>query len=377
MMSRKLNLFFTLTHFINIVTRTKTNSNKAINMSSPNFSFDPQMSIYIPRCDTRSLPKRGRTEKYDLYELRVCDFIASKFNVYYGDVTRIDLLGKLSPDNYTYYIAFVHLNWYDTPKAHLLQANILNPDVQAKIHYSDGKWFWHINKNTKPLTAEEAALHKRIYYLERDLLKITGDRNSAYVLLLREAAPNSWQALCSYVSSLNPRDFNDAMRQHVLAFIPFEFLAPLRIQPHVQMTPPPQVLTRTHENGFIAPLAIRRSTTTAPCQPPSSNCNYLDNDNISPPPPKRIKPNWLINMVPTVRQLFDSQCKYEEKCAQQAELRATDLDTYMLPDSGTVCNGCLENQPGHTAHMGPNGCLGENEAWDFDSTTCDENDSMS
>ena len=344
--------------------------------------FEPEMSIYIPRCDTRSLPRRGRGETDESYESRVSNYIASKFNMY-GDVTRVDLLAKMTPDNYTYYVAFLHINWYDRPESRQLQADILDPKTPAKLYYDNGRWFWHLNKNSKPLSAEEAALHKRIYNLERDLLKVTGDRDAAHVLLLKEAAPDRWQALREYATTHNPRDLDGAMRAHVQSFIPTEFLAPLRIE----VAPPSPVVTRSYASGSqivtpptsgipLHPPQLRRSTNV----PARSLIDDLEDGEIdSPPPLTRTWATGRSNVIPAVQRLFDAQLQYEEECSRRAEERVAaqpDDAPLHMPASGTICPGCLTNQPGQMAHMGPSGCLGDEAAWDSPAYE-EENDSIS
>ena len=344
--------------------------------------FEPEMSIYIPRCDTRSLPRRGRGETDESYESRVSNYIASKFNMY-GDVTRVDLLAKMTPDNYTYYVAFLHINWYDRPESRQLQADILDPKTPAKLYYDNGRWFWHLNKNSKPLSAEEAALHKRIYNLERDLLKVTGDRDAAHVLLLKEAAPDRWHALREYAAATQTRDLDGAMRASVRAFIPTEFLAPLRIE----APPSTPVVARSYASAspFLTPPTsgiplhppqLRRSTNV----PARSLIDDLEDGEIdSPPPLTRTWATGRSNVIPAVQRLFDAQRQYEEECSRRAEERAAaqpDDAPLHMPASGTVCPGCLTNQPGQMAHMGPSGCLGDEAAWDSPADE-EENDSIS
>lgn len=229
--------------------------------SEDNSNFEQNMSVYIPRCDTRSLPKRASHETDDAYESRVSAYIVSKFNTkyHYGDVTRVDIIAKLTPDNYTYYVAFLHINWIDSPASRVLQAEIFNPHLKAKLYYCD-KWFWHLNRNTNPLSAVEAALHKRIYNLERDLLKTTCDRDTAHIMLLKKVAPNSWIALHNYVLGRKPLDYEATMRYYVHAFIPIEFHAPLRIEPRdiscVSPAPQPRYIN-TNSNSEDLPVLIR------------------------------------------------------------------------------------------------------------------------
>jgi hypothetical protein len=125
------------------------------NMTSTQYTIDQSLSIYIPRCDTRSLPRRSRDMSDEQYEQAVKAFIANQFKYQHiGDVARVDLVPKQTADSYVYYIAFVHFaQWHNTEQAETLQADILS-DKRAKIQFHE-RWFWICNKNQKPLTAEE------------------------------------------------------------------------------------------------------------------------------------------------------------------------------------------------------------------------------
>ena len=119
------------------------------------FNVDQSMSIYIPRCDTRSLPRRNRDMSDEQYEHAVKAFIANQFKYQnIGDVARVDLVPKQTADSYVYYIAFVHFaQWHNTEQAETLQADILS-DKRAKLQFHE-RWFWICNKNQNPLSAEE------------------------------------------------------------------------------------------------------------------------------------------------------------------------------------------------------------------------------
>jgi hypothetical protein len=124
-------------------------------MSSTQYTIDQSLSIYIPRCDTRSLPRRSCDMSDKEYESTVKAFITNQFKYQHiGDVARVDLVPKQTADSYVYYIAFVHFSqWHNTEQAEDLQANILS-DTRAKLQFHK-RWFWICNKNQKPLTAEE------------------------------------------------------------------------------------------------------------------------------------------------------------------------------------------------------------------------------
>jgi len=124
-------------------------------------SFDTTMSLYIPRCDTRSLPRRDHDMTDEQYQAAIKQFIASQFKYQLiGNVARVDLVPKQTPDNFVYYIAFVHFaEWFDTDQARALQADVTDSSKRAKLQFHE-RWFWICNKNTKPLTADEVAKAK-------------------------------------------------------------------------------------------------------------------------------------------------------------------------------------------------------------------------
>ena len=199
-------------------------------MASTN-QFDSSMSIYIPRCDTRSLPRRGYGESDEAYEKRIANFISEFIEEQrIGIVSRTDILAKQTTNGFTYYIAFIHLSWRDTPSNRRLQAMINDPKTPAKLYYSP-KWFWHVNKNSKPLSEEVAMLYKRVYNKERELLKTNADSEAVYVEILKEFAPYAWNSLHSFASAFPDPDtgIDGAMRDNVRAFIPEHLQAPLHI----------------------------------------------------------------------------------------------------------------------------------------------------
>jgi hypothetical protein len=119
-------------------------------------SLTQDLSIYIPRVDTRSLPPIvtngcqfiGATGEF---EDNLRDYMAKTFHYNnIGDVDRIDLIPKETPQGHTYFIAFVHFKeWQDTVAARQLQKDINDPQVKAKIHFNES-WYWICSKNNKP-----------------------------------------------------------------------------------------------------------------------------------------------------------------------------------------------------------------------------------
>jgi len=131
-------------------------------MASTN-DFDKTMSLYIPRVDTRSLP-RGNCHEEAEYEAMVADFIGKQFKYQcIGQVNRVDLLKKQTPQGFDFFIAFVHFSeWFETPQAKALQDEIHTDGAKAKFYFHE-MWYWIVNENKNPLTAIEASLHKTIY----------------------------------------------------------------------------------------------------------------------------------------------------------------------------------------------------------------------
>ena len=119
-------------------------------------SFTQDLSIYIPRVDTRSLPPIvtngsqfiGATGEF---EDNIKDYMAKTFHFQnIGNVDRIDLIPKETPQGHTYFIAFVHFKeWQDSQQARQLQKDINDPQVKAKIHFNES-WYWICSKNNKP-----------------------------------------------------------------------------------------------------------------------------------------------------------------------------------------------------------------------------------
>lgn len=125
--------------------------------------FDTKLPIYIPRIDTRAIP---RWEHEDV----VKDFIARQFHeLSIGKVHRVDLLKKTDPKGFVFYAAFCHFEeWYDTEAARTLQKDVKDSEVKAKFQFHD-KWFWIINENTKPIANEDAKVRQAVHEHERTI----------------------------------------------------------------------------------------------------------------------------------------------------------------------------------------------------------------
>ena len=108
-------------------------------------SFTQDLSIYIPRVDTRSLPPLvGKGSGFLVagadgeFEDNIKDYMAKTFHFQnIGNVDRIDLIPKETPQGHTYFIAFVHFQeWHDSAEARQLQEDINNPKVKAKVLFN-------------------------------------------------------------------------------------------------------------------------------------------------------------------------------------------------------------------------------------------------
>ena len=321
--------------------------------------FDRNMSVYLPRCDSRSLPKPRLVESDIAYEERIIQYVSKTFETQkIGLVNRVDVLRKETFDGWIYYSAFVHMEWNDTFKARQFYDMVVDKNASAKL-FHQGKWFWYVNKNSNPLSAKEAEMHKSIYNLERELFKATGDLGAAHVLLLKKAAPDNWRALKVFAKSCDHPDGPAAAAvQHVRAFIPKEFYAPLRIK----------------EEEFLAPLPLQRSSATGidvldihqHQQPDEFSHSYI---------PSTPTPSPMFNsFIPNVKTLFDAQLDFERKIETLSEKTMKHLSFSSEEDNLTdptfqSCTGCAENQPNQLAHIGKGGCLGDIDNWDDDNET--------
>lgn len=164
-------------------------------MSSINETFNAKLSIFIPRVDTRSLPKCKEDETDQDYETRVKSFIAEQFHNYnIGDVERVDLVTKLTPEGYPFYIAFIHFTeWYNNFQAKGLQKAVFNPDQKAKM-YVNPRSYWIICENKKPLTEAEVEMNAIVYEQEQELETLKKE-----VKLLKEKVPETNKYAC-YIS---------------------------------------------------------------------------------------------------------------------------------------------------------------------------------
>lgn len=135
--------------------------------------FNEKMSLYIPRVDLRSfknIPCPAQAQEHSAsMEDPIKLFIAKQFKYQrIGEVERVDLLSKKTPDGWDFYIAFIHFDkWYDTPAAQALQKAVIDPNQKAKLQFHE-RWYWIVNENKKPLDANTVELHETIRALHEN-----------------------------------------------------------------------------------------------------------------------------------------------------------------------------------------------------------------
>lgn len=110
-------------------------------------------SIFIKRCDTRSLPWDNALDEA-ANEDAARTFISDAFHVKnIGRVKQVDLKKKHTHTGHVFYIAFVYFDhWYENPTARSLQEDLMTPE-KVCFHYH-AKWFWVLEINsshTRPL----------------------------------------------------------------------------------------------------------------------------------------------------------------------------------------------------------------------------------
>ena len=137
------------------------------------FKFNNTMPLYIPRVDTRAL-SRNHPMGSEEYLAEAKEFIAKQFKFQkIGEVDRIDLVTKKTPDSYTFYIAFVHFKeWFNTAPALALQQTIFAGNEKATLRYHKD-WYWIVTENRKPRSVEEVDLHKVVEAQKKEIEELT------------------------------------------------------------------------------------------------------------------------------------------------------------------------------------------------------------
>ena len=167
-------------------------------MSSTNETFNPNLSLFIPRVDTRSLPVCKEDEADQDYETRVKSFIAEQFHNYnIGSVDRVDLITKMTPEGYPFYIAFIHFaEWYNNFQAKGLQKAVFNKTAKM---YLTQRSYWILCENKKPLTQSEVEMKTIIYKQEQELATL---KKEVEALKMYEQASPEAKLYASYMQDL-------------------------------------------------------------------------------------------------------------------------------------------------------------------------------
>ena len=152
------------------------------------FEFNKKMPLYIPRVDTRAL-SRNHPMGSEEYLAEAKEFISKQFKFQkIGEVDRIDLVAKKTPDGYTFYIAFVHFKeWFDTAPARALQQTIFAGNEKATLRYHKD-WYWIVTENRKPRSAEEVDLRTVVEAQKKEIEELT-EMLSTFVVSQTSAMP--------------------------------------------------------------------------------------------------------------------------------------------------------------------------------------------
>ena len=77
-----------------------------------------------------------------------------------GEISRIDIKGKLDRDNRNYNLVFIHFNeWFDNEEANETKDALIT-GKEIKIYYTD-KWFWKITMARKPRNDDDTRTRRR------------------------------------------------------------------------------------------------------------------------------------------------------------------------------------------------------------------------
>ena len=155
----------------NSIQLPKTHFKMSSSLSSS--KFNNKLPIYIPRVDTRSLPREHAPGSAE-YLVSAKEFIAKQFKFQkIGEVDRVDLVSKKTPEGYTFYIAFVHFKeWYDMPPAHALQHTIREGKEKATLQYHKS-WFWIVTENRNPRAADDVDLRSVVRKQQEEIESLT------------------------------------------------------------------------------------------------------------------------------------------------------------------------------------------------------------
>ena len=156
-------------------------------------AFNKKMPLYIPRVDTRSLPNEHAPGSSE-YLNSAKEFIFKQFSYQgIGEVDRVDLVSKKTPDGYTFYIAFVHFNeWFDTVEAHSLQETIVSGE-KAMVHFHK-HWFWIVTENRNPRAAEEVDLREVVMTQQKEIDALTESLGELVRKIGTSSVTTRWEA---------------------------------------------------------------------------------------------------------------------------------------------------------------------------------------
>ena len=257
-------------------------------MNSTNQTFNTKLSLFIPRVDTRSLPKCKEDETDQDYESRVKSFIVEQFyNYNIGSVDRVDLITKMTPEGYPFYIAFIHFaEWYNSFQAKGLQKAVFNPNQKAKMYISP-RCYWIVCENTKPLSEKEVELKEIIYKQEKELETLKKEleemkKNDKSSPEIKQYARYMQEQVESAASQLFETPVKLPVKSPVLPDPPCK--RKLSVTYAVSdfgdedSCPPPPMLTRCLTEGVQRPLPLRWSdeeeeNMPSPAPPPLTRCN--------------------------------------------------------------------------------------------------------
>jgi len=151
--------------FFILVVDIQTQPSTQFNMSS-SANNTCNTSLYIPRIDTRSLPRWNRYSSSAEWEDACKEFVGRQFELQkIGKVHRVDLITKQTPDGYQFFIGFIHFESmfldHSSGAARNLMDQIDGSD-KAKFYYHE-KYYWIVNLNRRPVSDRKAQLQEQIY----------------------------------------------------------------------------------------------------------------------------------------------------------------------------------------------------------------------
>tara|TARA_B100000902_G_scaffold376723_1_gene408147 strand:- start:609 stop:1442 length:834 start_codon:yes stop_codon:yes gene_type:complete len=158
------------------------------------------MSLYIPRCDTRSLPRYSAYNSDLEYERACSAFIGKQFELQkIGKVDRVDLVRKTNPKGFEYFIAFVHFDhWYmgHESGAALQLLDSIRSDSKAKLQFHE-RWYWIVNENKNPRTVDQ---------VQEERLNALRQQNEIQAQQLADCMAKLEELSCQVATSVLPEE---------------------------------------------------------------------------------------------------------------------------------------------------------------------------